>query len=187
MANDLSRKVAVITGAREVSERRSEKRWQRAAAIWCSPTSITICSMRRLLRFEPPVLGSMRGSSTCAMLTAVQALVDGAFRDLGRVDYLFNNAGVNLCAELRDTTLEDWDLLIDMNLRGVIHGVHAAYPIMREQGFGHIVNIASAAGLIPAAAEGAYAATKHAVVGLSSSLRIEAESFGVKVSVVCPV
>ncbi|MGB5547418.1 MAG: SDR family oxidoreductase, partial [Polyangiales bacterium] len=116
----------------------------------------------------------------------VQALVDAAHQELGRIDYVFNNAGVNVCAEIRDTTLEDWNRLIDVNLRGVIHGVHAAYPIMCEQGFGHIINTASAAGLIPAAAEGAYAATKHAVVGLSSTLRIEAASFGVKVSVVCP-
>jgi NAD(P)-dependent dehydrogenase (short-subunit alcohol dehydrogenase family) len=116
----------------------------------------------------------------------VQTLVKGAFHELGRIDYLFNNAGVNLCAELRDTTLEDWNLLIDVNLRGVVHGVHAAYPIMCEQGFGHIVNTASAAGLVPAAAEGAYAATKHAVVGLSLSLQIEAAAFGVNVSVVCP-
>jgi len=118
--------------------------------------------------------------------TQVQALVERAFRELGRIDYLFNNAGVNLCAELRDTTLDDWNVLIDVNLRGMVHGVHAAYPIMREQGFGHIVNTASAAGLVPAAAEGAYGATKHAVVGLSATLRIEAEAFGVKVSVVCP-
>jgi NAD(P)-dependent dehydrogenase (short-subunit alcohol dehydrogenase family) len=116
----------------------------------------------------------------------VQSLVQGAYEDLGRIDYIFNNAGINVCAEIRDTTLEDWNLLIDVNLRGVIHGVHAAYPIMREQGFGHIINTSSAAGLIPAAAEGAYAATKHAVVGLSSALRIEAGAFGVKVSVVCP-
>jgi NAD(P)-dependent dehydrogenase (short-subunit alcohol dehydrogenase family) len=116
----------------------------------------------------------------------VAELVGGTRRSLGRLDYLFNNAGINLCAELRDTTLEDWNRLIDVNLRGVVHGVHAAYPIMREQGFGHIVNTASAAGLVPAAGEGAYCATKHAVVGLSSALRIEAEAFGVQVSVVCP-
>lgn len=113
-------------------------------------------------------------------------LVEGTYRELGRIDYLFNNAGINLCAELRDTSLEDWNRLIDVNLRGVVHGVHAAYPIMRKQGFGHIVNTASAAGLVPAAGEGAYCATKHAVVGLSSTLRIEAEAFGIQVSVVCP-
>jgi len=116
---------------------------------------------------------------------AVRGLVHDARRDLGRIDYLFNNAGINVCAEISDTSLEDWNRLIDVNLRGVVHGVHAAYPIMREQGFGHIVNTASAAGLIPAAAEGAYAATKHAVVGLSSTLRVEAEAYGVNVSVVC--
>jgi NAD(P)-dependent dehydrogenase (short-subunit alcohol dehydrogenase family) len=116
----------------------------------------------------------------------VADLVEGTHRELGRIDYLFNNAGINLCAELRDTSLEDWNRLIDVNLRGVVHGVHAAYPIMREQGFGHMVNTASAAGLVPAAGEGAYSATKHAVVGLSSALRIEAEAFGIEVSVVCP-
>ena len=116
----------------------------------------------------------------------VQQVVERAFEELGRIDYMFNNAGVNLCAELIDTTLEDWNLLIDVNLRGVVHGVHAAYPIMRRQGFGHIINTASAAGLIPAATEGAYAATKHAVVGLSSTLRVEAATYGVNVSVVCP-
>lgn len=116
----------------------------------------------------------------------VQSLVDDTHRELGRIDYLFNNAAINLCAELRDTTLQDWNDLIDVNFRGVVHGVHAAYPIMRGQGFGHIVNVASAAGLIPAAAEGAYGATKHAVVGLSSVLRIEGAEYGVRVSVVCP-
>ena len=116
----------------------------------------------------------------------VQALVDDVHRKLGRIDYLFNNAGINVCAEIADTSLDDWNHLIDVNLRGVIHGVHAVYPLMRAQGFGHIINTSSAAGLIPAAAEGAYAATKHAVVGLSSTLRVEAEAHGVKVSVVCP-
>ena len=116
----------------------------------------------------------------------VEALVGRAYRDLGRIDYLYNNAAINVCAELRDTSLQDWNDLIDVNLRGVVHGVHATYPIMREQGFGHIVNVASAAGVIPAAAEGAYGATKHAVVGLSSVLRIEGAEYGVRASVVCP-
>jgi len=116
----------------------------------------------------------------------VEGLVQGAFRELGRIDYLFNNAGINVLAELLDTSLEDWNQLIDVNLRGVVHGVHAAYPLMCEQGFGHIINTASVAGVAPTPAEGAYAATKHAVVGLSTALRIEAAAFGVKVSVVCP-
>jgi NAD(P)-dependent dehydrogenase (short-subunit alcohol dehydrogenase family) len=116
----------------------------------------------------------------------VERVVGGAFESLGRVDFLFNNAGINVFAEILDTSLEDWNRLIDVNLRGVIHGVHAAYPRMCKQGFGHIINVASVAGVVPAPAEGAYAATKHAVVGLSAALRIEAATHGVKVSVVCP-
>jgi short-subunit dehydrogenase len=75
---------------------------------------------------------------------------------------------------------------VDVNLRGVINGVQAAYPIMIKQGFGHIVNTASMAGLIPSPAVIAYSTTKHAIVGLSKSLRAEAASVGVYVSVLCP-
>ncbi len=118
--------------------------------------------------------------------SAVQRFVEAASRRFGRIDYLFNNAGINLFAELLDTTLDDWSKLIDVNLWGVVHGVQAAYPTMCDQGFGHIVNFASVAGIAPTPAEGAYAATKHAVVGLSMALRIEAAAHGVGVSVVCP-
>ena len=76
--------------------------------------------------------------------------------------------------------------MIDINVRGVIHGVLAAYPVMIRQGFGRIVNTASFAGLAPTPMMTAYATTKHAVVGLSRSLRAEAKAFGVEVSVVCP-
>lgn len=117
---------------------------------------------------------------------AVQRLVDETVRREGRLDLLFNNAGIAVFADTRDTTLEDWNRLIDVNLRGVVHGVVAAYPIMVRQGSGHIVNTASAAGLIPSPATTAYAATKHAVVGLSLTLRAEAVHRGVRVSVICP-
>ncbi|MCX4241932.1 SDR family NAD(P)-dependent oxidoreductase [Paraliomyxa miuraensis] len=118
--------------------------------------------------------------------TAVTELLAAIRRDHGRLDLVFNNAGINVCAELRDTTLEDWDRLIEVNLKGVVYGTAAAYEIMREQGSGHIVNTASVAGLAPSPGEGAYSATKHAVVGLSTALRAEARAFGVAVSVVCP-
>ncbi len=186
MANDLSGKVAVITGgAGGLGRALAEEMAARGCYLVLADVDADLLdATAAALRAS----GAQVDARTVDVrdAAAVRALVDDAFHQLGRIDYIFNNAGVNLCAELRDTTLEDWDLLIDVNFRGVIHGIHAAYPIMREQGFGHIVNIASAAGLIPAPAEGAYAATKHAVVGLSSSLRIEAEAFGVKVSVVCP-
>jgi NAD(P)-dependent dehydrogenase (short-subunit alcohol dehydrogenase family) len=110
---------------------------------------------------------------------------DTALRE-GRLDYLFNNAGVGVVGEARLYELEDWYRVLDVNLRGVIHGVQAAYPVMLRQGFGHIVNTASAAGLWPAPLLVGYCATKHAVVGLSTALRIEAAAAGVRVSVLCP-
>jgi NAD(P)-dependent dehydrogenase (short-subunit alcohol dehydrogenase family) len=117
---------------------------------------------------------------------AVQRLVDGTIAREGRLDLMFNNAGIAVFADARDTSLEDWNRQIDVNLRGVVHGVHAAYPLMVRQGHGHIVNTASAAGLLPVPGNIAYAATKHAVVGLSLALRAEARPHGVRVSVVCP-
>jgi len=71
-------------------------------------------------------------------------------------------------------------------LRGVVHGVHSTYPIMLDQGFGHIINTASLAGLVPSPLKIAYTATKHAVVGLSLGLRSEGADQGVRVSVICP-
>lgn len=186
MANDLAGRVAIITGgASGIGKALAEE----LAARGCYLVLADINS--ELLESTAAALragGAQLDARTVDVRDAAQvrALVEGAHRELGRIDYVFNNAAVNVCAELRDTSLEDWNLMIDVNLRGVVHGVHAAYPIMRAQGFGHIINTASAAGLVPAAAEGAYAATKHAVVGLSSTLRIEAASFGVRVSVACP-
>jgi len=117
---------------------------------------------------------------------AVAELIESTAKKHGALDYLFNNAGIAIVGEARHHSLADWTLTLDVNLRGVIHGVHAAYQVMLRQGHGHIVNVASVAGLIPAANEIAYAASKHAVVGLSTTLRAEGADLGVKVSVVCP-
>ncbi|WP_084957719.1 SDR family NAD(P)-dependent oxidoreductase [Thermoactinospora rubra] len=118
--------------------------------------------------------------------TAVADLV-GQVRDRhGRLDFMFNNAGIAVGGGAEELTLDHWNRTIDVNLRGVVHGVHAAYPVMIAQGFGHIVNTASLAGLVPAPMMIPYTATKHAVVGLSLALRAEAARHGVRVSVVCP-
>ena len=117
---------------------------------------------------------------------ACAALVGEVVAEHGSLDYIFNNAGIAILGECRDHELADWYKTLDVNLRGVIHGIHAAYPVMCEQGSGHIVNTASLAGLVPLANEIAYAAAKHAVVGISTTLRAEAAGYGVKVSVVCP-
>ena len=116
---------------------------------------------------------------------AWEALVKDTIERTGSIDYLFNNAGIGVGGEISDYELRDWDDVIDVNLRGVTHGIQAVYPRMIAQRSGHIINTASMAGLV-AAPEGSYTATKHAVVGLSKALRVEAKRHGVRVSVLCP-
>ncbi|MCJ7545901.1 MAG: SDR family oxidoreductase [Deltaproteobacteria bacterium] len=117
---------------------------------------------------------------------AMERLVGDTVRRSGRLDYIFNNAGIGIGGGVNRYAIEDWNYIVDVNLRGVINGVHAAYPLMIGQGFGHIINTASMAGLLPSPGHVAYATTKHAIVGLSISLRAEAALLGVRVSVLCP-
>jgi NAD(P)-dependent dehydrogenase (short-subunit alcohol dehydrogenase family) len=116
----------------------------------------------------------------------VKKLVDDTASEYGRLDYMFNNAGIGIGADARDLTLEHWRRIINVNLMGVIHGTTASYAVMVRQGFGHIVNTASMAGLIGQPMGIPYVASKYAIVGLSHTLRVEAADLGVKVSVVCP-
>lgn len=115
-----------------------------------------------------------------------QEAIEATVRSSGRIDYLFNNAGIGVGGEIDSYTLDDWNDVFDVNLRGVVHGIQAVYPIMIGQGSGHIVNTASMAGLVAIAGQAAYTASKHAVVSISKSLRVEAERHGVQVSVLCP-
>lgn len=117
---------------------------------------------------------------------AVSAMVERVVGESGRIDYLFNNAGIGLGGEAHELSNAHYDRIIDVNIRGVIHGITAAYPIMMKQRSGHIVNTASMAGLVPAPLLAPYVMTKHAVVGLSLSLRAEAATYGVRVSALCP-
>lgn len=119
-------------------------------------------------------------------MPAQAALVTETVERTGRIDYFFNNAGIGVGGEMVNYSPEDWDDVIDVNLRGVAYGIQAVYPTMVAQRSGHIVNTASMAGLISTPGEISYGATKHAVVGLSKSLRIEARGHGVRVSVLCP-
>ena len=116
----------------------------------------------------------------------VRRLVEDVAAEQGRLDFVFNNAGIAAGGEVRDQSVAAWNRIIDVNVRGVVHGVAAAYPIMIRQGFGHIVNTASMAGLVCSPLTTSYSATKHAVVGLSKALRVEAAGLGVRVSVLCP-
>ncbi len=117
---------------------------------------------------------------------AVKQLIEGTAAKYGRLDYMFNNAGIAIGGDVRDLTLEQWHQVIDINFYGVLYGSVYAYQIMAGQGFGHIINTASGTGLMPQPGNIPYCASKHAVVGLSLSLRYEGMDLGIKVSVVCP-
>lgn len=132
-----------------------------------------------------------RGSARAVRLdvtdaAAVSALVDDVVAEHGRIDLMFANAGITWGGDTELLTLDQWNAIIDVNIRGVVHCVHAAYPQMIRQGSGSLVLTSSMGGLCPAGLITSYAMTKHAVVGLGLSLRAEAEGHGVGVTVVCP-
>ena len=118
---------------------------------------------------------------------AVQALADRVFAEDGHVDLLVNNAGIGHAALVMDTELDDWRRVLDVNLMGVVNGIHAFLPRMLHQSaVSHIVNTASGAGLFPHPRMAPYCASKHAVVGLSTSLSAELHGSTVKVTILCP-
>src|SRR4051794_26628271 len=113
----------------------------------------------------------------------VTALVDETDAHPGRPDLMFNNAGIAVGGDVLELALAHWDRIIDINLRGVVHGIQAAYPVMAKQRAGHIVNTASMAGLTPPPSMAPYVAVKDAVGGKSVSFRGEAKGDGVNVPV----
>ena len=178
--------VAIITGgASGIGRALSEALGRRGA-------SVILADRQAALAQEVAAGIRERGGQASAVeldvtdFTAVDQLVRATAQAQGRLDYMFNNAGIAIGGEVRVCHIEDWAAVLNVNLHGVVNGVQAAYPVMLSQGYGHIVNTASMAGLLPMPAAVSYATTKHAVVGLSKSLRIEAAPYGVRVSVLCP-
>jgi len=117
---------------------------------------------------------------------AVERMVADVQRASGRIDYVFNNAGTGVMGETYLLEKRDWDQTIDINVGGVVNVVRAVYRRLIEQGFGHLVNTASMAGLVGSPFLSVYVGTKHFVVGLSKSMRIEAARHGVRVTALCP-
>ena len=114
-------------------------------------------------------------------------LAEKVFASVGTLDVLVNNAGIGFIGSFVETPVEVWRRIVNVNLMGVVNGCSVFLPKMREAaGPRHIVNVASAAGLAATCNMSAYAASKHAVVGLSDSLAIELASSEVRVCVVCP-
>lgn len=179
-------KVALVTGAGAgIGAALAEglaRRGARVVVTGRSPdnTSATACRIREAgLDATDCVLDVSDGEQ-------VSRVYEDIRQDQGRLDLVFHNAGISVAGEMRDLDLSQWRKVIDVNLMGVLHGTCAAYAIMAEQGAGHIVNVSSLAGLLPFPVKAPYCATKHAIVGLSTTLRAEAAALNVRVSVACP-
>jgi len=117
---------------------------------------------------------------------AVRELVENTVRQMGRIDILVNNAGIQHTALIEDFPAEKWDAILALNLSAVFHGTAAALPHMKKQGFGRIINIASAHGLVASANKSAYVAAKHGVVGFTKVTALETAGQGITANAICP-
>jgi 3-hydroxybutyrate dehydrogenase len=117
---------------------------------------------------------------------AVRELVQNTVRQMGRIDILVNNAGIQHTALIEDFPAEKWDAILALNLSAVFHGTAAALPHMKQQGFGRIINIASAHGLVASANKSAYVAAKHGVVGFTKVTALETAGQGITANSICP-
>src|SRR3954452_8383017 len=116
----------------------------------------------------------------------VQKLVDAAVQAYGRIDVMINNAGLMPQALLERLDVDDWDRMIDVNLKGVLYGIAAALPYMQRQKSGHFINVSSVAGHKVGPGFAVYAATKHAVRALSEGLRQEVKPYNIRTTVISP-
>ena len=116
----------------------------------------------------------------------IAAMVKTAQDTLGSVDILVNNAGIQFTAAVEDFPAEKWDQIIAINMSGVFHGMKAAIPGMKTKGWGRIINIASAHGLVASPHKVAYVAAKHGVLGMTKVAAIELANAGVTVNAICP-
>lgn len=116
----------------------------------------------------------------------VEALVQGAREAFGRIDVVVNNAGIMQLSPLERLKVDEWDRMIDVNLKGVLYGIAAALPVMKEQKSGHIINLSSVAGHRVWPGNAVYAATKHAVRVISEGLRTEVKRYGIRTTIISP-
>jgi NADP-dependent 3-hydroxy acid dehydrogenase YdfG len=182
----LQGKVVAITGASSgIGE---------AAALACAREGAAVAlTARRLDRIEAL---AQRISADGGRAIAVQAdvgvedqasaFVQRTHSELGRIDVLVNNAGVMLLGPIQGAPTDAWRTMIHANVFGVLYCTHAALPLMREQGSGHIVNVSSVAGRVARAGSGVYNLTKFGVGAFSESLRQECVPMGVRVTLIEP-
>src|SRR3954466_9194414 len=121
-----------------------------------------------------------------AAQAAAASLIQSTNSELGSVDVLVNNAGVMLLGPINGADIEHWQRMVNVNVLGLLYCTHAALPIMKEQGSGHVVNVSSVAGRVARAGSGVYNATKWGVGAFSESLRQEGVNYNVRVTIVEP-
>ncbi len=183
---DLSSQVVAVTGASSgIGE---------ATALECAKAGAAVAlAARRVDRIEALAQRiEADGGRAIAVATDVgdesqaQAFVQRAHSEFGRLDVLVNNAGVMLLGPIENAPTEEWRRMIHANVFGVLYCTHAALPLMREQGGGHIVNVSSVAGRVARQGSGVYNLTKFGVGAFSESLRQEAVPLGIRVTLIEP-
>jgi NADP-dependent 3-hydroxy acid dehydrogenase YdfG len=116
----------------------------------------------------------------------VKNLVDTAVQEFGRVDVILNNAGIMPLSPMDRMNVEEWNTMIDVNIKGVLNGIAAVLPYMKEQKSGHVINTSSVAGHKVFYGSAVYSATKYAVRALTEGLRMEVKPYNIRTTIVCP-
>jgi 3-hydroxybutyrate dehydrogenase len=125
-------------------------------------------------------------SADMAVAAEIRGMITGAIEELGSVDILVNNAGIQFTASIEEFPEEEWDKILAVNLTAAFHSIKAALPSMKARGWGRIINIASAHGLVASAEKAAYVAAKHGLVGLTKVVAIETANDGITANAICP-
>ncbi|MBO9538366.1 SDR family oxidoreductase [Herbaspirillum sp.] len=184
MQDNIKDKVVVITGA-------SSGLGEAAARHLAALGARLVLGARRVDRLEK-LAGEINAGGEAVVATdvtrleEVQRLVERAIKLYGRVDVLLNNAGLMPSSMLEKLHVDEWDRMIDVNIKGVLHGIAAVLPHMVRQKSGHIINVSSVAGHKVGAGGAVYAATKHAVRALSEGLRQEVKPHNIRTTIVSP-
>lgn len=186
MDNNIKGKVVVITGA-------SSGLGEATARHLSAQGATVVLGARRLERIETLAgeLASNGGKSLAVQTDVtdreqVTRLVGAAIATFGRVDVMLNNAGLMPHSPLERLKVDDWDRMIDVNIKGVLYGIAAALPHMVAQRSGHIISVSSVAGHKVRPGSIVYSATKHAVRVISEGLRQEVKPYGLRTTVISP-
>ena len=186
MSNNIKGKVVVITGA-------SSGLGEATAHLLSKEGAILVLAARRAERIEK-IANTIRenGGKVLAVPTdvsdagQVQNLVDSAVKEFGKVDVMLNNAGVMPLSALEDRKIHEWEQMIDVNIKGVLYGIAAALPYMKEQKSGHFINVSSVAGHKIFGGSAVYSATKSAVRVISEGLRQEITPYNIRTTIISP-